>query len=116
MLQRASNPLDIPQTPYLPCRAAHAISMSAAPEGNGQGAALDTPQAPRRDTSDQDVFEDDETDEEDDDEDDTEPNLKYEKLTGNVASAYRNGDATSSFAVAADKMVCAPHLQQRITC
>jgi len=40
-----------------------------------------------------------------DEEDDDEPKLKYTRLTGNLASVYRGGDATSSFKVAGDKMV-----------
>jgi hypothetical protein len=58
--------------------------------------------------------EDDEEDEEEDDEDEDEdndgqedePKLKYHRLTGNLSEVYRNGDATSSFLVAGDKMVC----------
>jgi hypothetical protein len=44
----------------------------------------------------------------DDDEDedaDEEPKLKYSRLTSNLLPIYRNGDATSSFMVAGDKMV-----------
>ena len=42
----------------------------------------------------------------DDDDDDDEPKLKYARLTGHVTQVYRNGDATSCFLVAGDKMVC----------
>jgi len=48
--------------------------------------------------------ENDEEDEEDDD-DDEEPKLKYARLTQHLGPLYRNGDATSSFLVAGDKMV-----------
>lgn len=44
--------------------------------------------------------------EEDDDEADEEPKLKYSRLTSSLGPVYRNGDATSSFLVAGDKMVC----------
>ena len=47
----------------------------------------------------------DEEDEEDEDEEDDEPKLKYARLTPHLASVYRNGDMTSSFMVAGDKMV-----------
>jgi TATA-binding protein-associated factor Taf7 len=47
---------------------------------------------------------DDEDDEEDDDEDE-EPRLKYARLTQHLNGVYRNGDATSAFLVAGDKMV-----------
>ena len=46
--------------------------------------------------------------EEDEDEDDEEPRLKYASLTRNLKHVYRNGDATSSFLVAGDKMVRRP--------
>ena len=45
----------------------------------------------------------DEPDEQD--EEDEEPRLKYATLTRNVSPLYRNGDATSTFLVAGDKMV-----------
>lgn len=45
-------------------------------------------------------------DEDDDDEEDEEPKLKYDRLTSVLGSVYRNGDATSSFVVGGDKMVC----------
>ena len=43
------------------------------------------------------------SDEEEDDDD--EPRLKYAYLTKHLGSVYRNGDATSTFLVAGDKMV-----------
>lgn len=45
------------------------------------------------------------SDEEEEEEEEDEPRLKYTKLTGSLSSVYRNGDATSSFVVAGDKMV-----------
>ncbi len=39
------------------------------------------------------------------DEEDEEPRLKYASLTKHLKSVYRNGDATSTFLVAGDKMV-----------
>lgn len=47
--------------------------------------------------------EDDDDDEDEDEED--EPRLKYTSLTKNLKPLYRNGDATSAFLVAGDKMV-----------
>ncbi|KAF2774100.1 hypothetical protein EJ03DRAFT_370911 [Teratosphaeria nubilosa] len=44
-----------------------------------------------------------------DEEDDDEPKLKYAKLTGSLTGVYRNGDSTSAFAVAGDKMVMGTH-------
>ena len=43
--------------------------------------------------------------EEDDDEGEDEPKLKYARLTSKLGPLYRNGDATSTFLVAGDKMV-----------
>ena len=49
---------------------------------------------------------DSDAEEEDDDEgEEEEPKLKYARLTSNLVPVYRNGDATSSFLVAGDKMV-----------
>jgi len=45
----------------------------------------------------------DEASEEEDDEE--EPRLKYASLTKHLTPVYRNGDATSAFLVAGDKMV-----------
>ncbi|KAK6443607.1 Vacuolar protein sorting-associated protein 41 [Oleoguttula sp. CCFEE 5521] len=47
--------------------------------------------------------EDEQADEEP--EEDEEPKLKYAKLTASVAGVYRNGDFTTAFCVAGDKMV-----------
>lgn len=38
-------------------------------------------------------------------EEDEEPRLKYASLTKHLKTVYRNGDATSAFLVAGDKMV-----------
>jgi hypothetical protein len=48
---------------------------------------------------------DGEEEEESEDEDDDEPKLKYARLTSHLGPVYRNGDATSTFLVAGDKMV-----------
>jgi hypothetical protein len=58
-------------------------------------------------TGGKDVVKDDDDEESDDDEDDTEdePKLKYTRLTSSLGPVYRNGDATSAFMVAGDKMV-----------
>jgi hypothetical protein len=49
---------------------------------------------------------DDEEDDDEEDDEDEEPRFKYSRLTEDLGSCYRNGDATSSFLVAGDKMVC----------
>ncbi|KAF2470321.1 uncharacterized protein BDR25DRAFT_287181 [Lindgomyces ingoldianus] len=46
---------------------------------------------------------------EDEDEAEEEPKLKYTRLTGNLGPVYRNGDATSTFMVAGDKMIVGTH-------
>jgi hypothetical protein len=48
---------------------------------------------------------DQDSDDDDDEGEDEEPKLKYSRLTSNLLPLYRNGDATSSFMVAGDKMV-----------
>ena len=42
---------------------------------------------------------------EEEEDEEEEPRLKYESLTKQLQSVYRNGDATSAFMVAGDKMV-----------
>jgi hypothetical protein len=55
---------------------------------------------------DEERVEESDTEEEDDDEGgEDEPKLKYARLTAHLLSVYRNGDATSAFLVAGDKMV-----------
>ncbi|KAJ5481753.1 hypothetical protein N7475_000565 [Penicillium sp. IBT 31633x] len=53
--------------------------------------------------------EEDSDEEETSDDEDEEPRLKYAYLTKHLGSVYRNGDATSSFLVAGDKMVIGTH-------
>lgn len=57
--------------------------------------------------------EEDEENESEDDNDDEEPQLKYAYLTKHLGSLYRNGDATSAFLTAGDKMVCCPRASGR---
>jgi hypothetical protein len=60
------------------------------------------------DSQGKDSVEDDSDDDEEEGEDegeDEEPKLKYSRLTSNLLPLYRNGDATSTFMVAGDKMV-----------
>jgi vacuolar protein sorting-associated protein 41 len=47
----------------------------------------------------------DDTEDEEEEEEEEEPRLKYAPLTKHLASLYRNGDASSAFLVAGDKMV-----------
>jgi hypothetical protein len=93
----------------------HAPSMAAEPEDS-------RPQTPKRAQSDvrtssaaatplrpdsRAPADDTDGEEEEEDEDgvEDEPRLKYTRLTEHLGPVYRNGDATSSFAVAGDKMV-----------
>lgn len=48
---------------------------------------------------------DSDAEDEDDEGDEEEPKLKYARLTSHLVPVYRNGDATSAFLVAGDKMV-----------
>lgn len=52
---------------------------------------------------------DEDEDGEDEDEEDEEPRLKYAPLTRNLGTVYRNGDATSAFLVAGDKLIMGTH-------
>ena len=46
-----------------------------------------------------------ESEDEEEEEEEEEPRLKYAPLTKQLSSVYRNGDATSAFLVAGDKLV-----------
>ena len=48
------------------------------------------------------------------DEENEEPRLKYASLTKELRPVYKNGDATSAFIVAGDKMVCIRFGDQRV--
>ncbi|KAK8066264.1 hypothetical protein PG997_013011 [Apiospora hydei] len=67
------------------------------------------------DEEDEEVGADDDSDGEeveedsDDDEEDDEPKLKYARLTQHLNAVYRNGDMTSAFLVAGDKMLVGTH-------
>ncbi|KAL4786202.1 hypothetical protein BJX76DRAFT_136953 [Aspergillus varians] len=50
-----------------------------------------------------------EREDEEDDEEEDEPYLKYSYLTKQLGGVYRNGDATSAFLTAGDKMVLGTH-------
>ncbi|GKT50639.1 uncharacterized protein ColSpa_10820 [Colletotrichum spaethianum] len=105
-----------PETPENGDTSAGALAEAAVnkvEQGTGDGSAAD------HDKEDEDSDEDDEDDEDDDededdddddedDEEDEEPRLKYARLTQHLGPIYRNGDATSSFLVAGDKMVPPP--------
>lgn len=82
-------------------------------EGQAEGslAAESRPRSQNEDTADdesEDTDSDAAEDEDDDDDDEAEedePKLKYARMTSNLGAVYRNGDATSAFLVAGDKMV-----------
>jgi hypothetical protein len=99
-----------------------AKSLTTEGDHNATAAAHSPKNDPSSDAKDAEVDEDDEEDEdeeeedEDEDEDDgeeededddeeDEPQLKYARLTQHLGAVYRNGDATSAFLVAGDKMV-----------
>ncbi|KAF5010702.1 hypothetical protein FDECE_3162 [Fusarium decemcellulare] len=76
-------------------------------EGDNKGQQND-----EEDEEDEDDEEDEEEEDEDDDDDeeeDEEPQLKYARLTQHLGGVYRNGDATSAFLVAGDKMIVGSH-------
>ena len=54
-------------------------------------------------------MDDDDHDDEEEEEEEDEPKLKYTKLTGSLTNVYRNGDSTSAFLVAGDKMLLGTH-------
>lgn len=85
--------------------AAESTDQGNAQNAEGKEKKRDEEHAVDDESADDSEEESDGEDDEDDDEDD-EPKLKYARLTSSLAPVYRNGDATSCFAVAGDKMVC----------
>ena len=82
--------------------------------GIGKDGAADKEEDDDDDEVDDDDDDDDDDDEEEDDdedeeEDDDEPKLKNARLTQHLNPVYRNGDATSAFLVAGDKMIVGTH-------
>lgn len=80
----------------------------AAGSENVSDRALHVPRAEDHDDETTDATENSEVEEDDEDEDDEEdePKLKYARMTSHLLPVYRNGDATSAFLMAGDKMVC----------
>ncbi|CCF36560.1 WD repeat domain-containing protein [Colletotrichum higginsianum] len=78
--------------------------------GDGDAASRDDEEEEEEESDEDDDDDDDEEDEDDDEDDeDEEPRLKYARLTQHLGPIYRNGDATSSFLVAGDKMIIGTH-------
>ncbi|KAL2193237.1 hypothetical protein P885DRAFT_45838 [Corynascus similis CBS 632.67] len=98
---------------------ANATGDTKASPGDGQGVKGGAELTEGLPTGDRDGSDDDEEDEEyedeedededEEDEEDEEPKLKYARLTQHLGPVYRNGDATSAFLVAGDKMVVGTH-------
>jgi cobalamin biosynthesis protein CobT len=89
-----------------------ASSGASAETGDGTGAsgAQSSGDEDESDEEEGDNDGDDNDDEDDEDEeDDDEPKLKYARLTQHLGPVYRNGDATSAFLVAGDKMIVGTH-------
>ncbi|WEW55179.1 Vacuolar protein sorting-associated protein 41 [Emydomyces testavorans] len=71
-------------------------------------------QSQEREEREDEEYDDDDEEEEDkvdesEEEEEEEPRLKYASLTKSISSLYRNGDATSTFLVAGDKMIVGTH-------
>src|SRR5271170_6709578 len=75
-------------------------------QGEGQEHSVEESTSHAADTADDNETEGDAEDEDEEAEEEDEPKLKYARLTGHLGAVYRNGDATSTFLVAGDKMVC----------
>lgn len=97
------SPDNTPEALRQPHRQVETGDVVEADEGGADSVIADN-SSEEDDDDDDDDDEDEEDDDEDEDEDD-EPKLKYARLTGQLGAVYRNGDATSTFLVAGDKMV-----------
>ncbi|KIH93864.1 vacuolar assembly protein [Sporothrix brasiliensis 5110] len=78
-------------------------------KGKGTAAEEDEEEDADAEEDDENDEDEDEDDEDDSDDEDEEPRLKYARLTTNLGGLYRNGDATSAFLVAGDKMIVGTH-------
>jgi len=78
---------------------------AAATQDEPSAAARDEQKLERTSSNGEPAARDSESEDDDEDEADDEPKLKYSRLTSSLAPVYRNGDATSTFLVAGDKMV-----------
>jgi hypothetical protein len=80
---------------------------------DGKGRSVDESTSHEAVAVDEDNVEGQDSDaEEGEEEEDEEPKLKYARMTGYLGQVYRNGDATSTFLVAGDKMVCLQRLRE----
>lgn len=108
---------EAPSAPSAPAPEATSAPLASATEGvAAHGAGTETEDTAARSAGESDDDDEDEDDEEDDrdedeeeDDEDEEPKLKYARLTPHLGAVYRNGDATSSFLVAGDKMIIGTH-------
>lgn len=78
--------------------------------GDGSNAAVEQSSGDEEGADDEEEDDEDEEESESDEEEEEEeePKLKYARLTQHLGPVYRNGDATSAFLVAGDKMVGCP--------
>lgn len=78
-------------------------------EANAEDDSNEDDEVGDEEDEDEDDDDDDEDEEEEEDEEDEEPKLKYARLTQHMGAVYKNGDATSTFLVAGDKMIVGTH-------
>lgn len=92
-------PTTEPDQPRIPSDHGGNQSVAGASEDEG-----DDDEGAEEDSDGDEVEEDSDEDDEDD-----EPKLKYARLTQHLNAVYRNGDMTSAFLVAGDKMLVGTH-------
>lgn len=81
--------------------------MASEAEGKDPDESANAERARDNDNDDGENSTDSGSDAAEEEEEEDEPKLKYVNLTKSLGPVYRNGDATSAFLVAGDKMVCA---------
>lgn len=96
--------------------ASHEVTTGAAVETTSEGAGEAEEETEEEEEDEEGGEEDEEAgeeeadeEEEEEEEEDEEPRLKYARLTQHLAAVYRNGDSTSAFLVAGDKMIVGTH-------
>ncbi|KAI1361857.1 hypothetical protein F5Y08DRAFT_313593 [Xylaria arbuscula] len=78
-------------------------------DGDGEDDEEDEDEEEEEDDEDEDDDDEDDEDDDEGEEEDDEPRLKYARLTQHLGPVYRNGDSTSAFLVAGDKMIVGTH-------
>jgi vacuolar protein sorting-associated protein 41 len=94
-----------PELAHVEPRPEDYVDPQKIPDDGGEGETLTALKAAQYGSNVGEAADDNEEEEEDEEDEDEEPKLKYARLTQHLSAVYRNGDMTSTFIVAGDKMI-----------